>query len=282
MYYVNMMHYRTRVLGAGWASSEVKGTSGDPDVTPGQGSGKLEVQGPSGMSGFATVSWWVLPGYIVVAGFLLGCMFPWLTLRITGEEVLSSARVHLQWRGRKKYMVHAPDSFTDLLFKELVRPGNGAAYEGKLSLDGNDVDLGKPLSLIYLCDPESIPGDLNVESYVEFAIAGRGRKAKERTDVLLRRFFEKRFDSLELHEIIEVILTVAEYMGSSLYIMRNFIDRMDLEEVRKVEAFLNRIKKAGAAVVWFNSIPGHDLPMTFDGRVMIYEENGKYRQEEMT
>lgn len=173
-------------------------------------------------------------------------------------------------------MYKAPASFIDRFFNHVTRKSR--ADFGKLALEGENIGKKDTKKFVYLGGPDCLPGHMRVCSFIPFfqKIGRLSKKEKEAMNTLLKPFRLKRFKELSEDEKAEVTLTLVRFSGLNLYMLVDFVNRMTLEGIRRVNKQLEGLPREGVTVLYFNTYPTYDPPLTFGGCTLVNEAEGRY------
>jgi len=173
-------------------------------------------------------------------------------------------------------MFKAPAAFIDRFFNHITRKSKGDF--GKLSLAGEDIGEKDTKRFIYLGGPDCLPGHMRVCSFIPFfQKSGRlSRKEKEAMNTLLKPFRLKRFKALSEDEKAEIILALVRFSGLKLFMLVDFVNRMTLEGILCVDKQLEILRREGVTVLYFNTYPTYDPPLTYGGCTLVNEAEGRY------
>ncbi len=178
--------------------------------------------------------------------------------------------------GGEMRMFKAPAPFIDRFFSHVSRESKGDF--GKLSLAGEDIGEKDTKKFIYLGGPDCLPGHMRVRSFIPFfqRTGGLSPKEKEAMNALLKPFRSKRFRQLSEDGKAEVILALVRFSGLKLVVLVDFVNRVTLEGIRRVNKQLEGLSAEGVTVLYFNTYPTYDPPLTFGGCTLVNESEGRY------
>jgi hypothetical protein len=181
----------------------------------------------------------------------------------------------------EKRMFKTPIPFIQQFFNRVS--GEFNQYKGKLSLAGKEIEERDPRPFIYLGSPDCLPGGMKVRFFMAFIqkVAELPKKEKEQMQKQLKQFRGKRLKKLSVDEKAEVTLKLVKFTGFKLYMLVDFVNRMTPDGVRRFDEQLETPLEQGASVLYFNTYPTYDPPMTFKGCTLVNEVEGRCEIENL-
>jgi hypothetical protein len=182
----------------------------------------------------------------------------------------------------EKRMFKTPIPFIQRFFNRVS--GGFNQYKGKLSLAGEEITGRGARHFIYLGSPDCLPGHMKVRSFTAFIqkAAQLPKKEKEQMQKELKQFRGKRLNKLSVDDKAGVILELVKYTGFKLYMLVDFVNRMTPDGVRRFDEQLEALLEQGASVLYFNTYPTYDPPMTFNGCTLVTEVEGRCEIEHLS
>lgn len=141
---------------------------------------------------------------------------------------------------------HVPEQIYNVFW------GTAGKFSGKISIDGGSIVNQEKKNFVYLPVPDSLPGKLKVKTIINF-LAGlfnvsksENKKVKEEFKKILNKEFEEIKDVEKTH----IMLRMAEYKKSDIYLLHDFFFHIDKPEI--LISVLDDLKKNGIIIVEVN------------------------------
>jgi len=149
-------------------------------------------------------------------------------------------------------------------------------FKGKITLDGKEISPEE--KVIYLPDHKRIPGDIKIMDLSLMAAALSGMD-EEKVSKLKNGLKEMGIHDKHLRDLLpadkaQVMLTLAQIKGGTIYLLDDFIDRLSAADSSSSLKSLVDLKKGGALVI--EIVYGDILHKPYDLLTFIFFEDSKY------
>lgn len=224
---------------------------------------------------------WTMAIFVVVLMNLAYFQFSaWVFGPFFGKA-LDTSHLEFTMKPGKKRLIRAPADFVSLLFSRLS--GGGRMFDGKMDLLGKVVQGAEKQQIVYLANPDPLPGDLKVRTLVNFIEKAGNVPTEEIKNLKIRSkgIMRKYFRELSFEEKADAVLTLMSLTGCKIYILDDFFAKLEGEGIKRLEEKLNLIRKQGGSVVYFNTDLSRKVPLQFKGCTLIYGDEGRYNIKEL-
>ena len=147
------------------------------------------------------------------------------------------------------YKVHKEDFITQFLN---IFFGKIKKFNGKITLDEKNIVTEQKEDFLYLPNPNDLPHDMKVNTFLVLfkrLLKVSNEKFNEIIAGLDKSIPDKRFETLEPADRLEVLLKVVQMKKSPVYIFEDITIGVNGDNVEEIRAFFQDLKESGALIV---------------------------------
>ncbi len=168
-----------------------------------------------------------------------------------------------------------PD-FPNQVFNVFMGYGMERKFSGKISIDGENIVTERKLNLVYLPNPDTIPGDIKALSLLTLITSLLKIPKSEKTKIKeeFGPAIKKRFAELDKLEKIEFLYRLSKLKKAKVYLFNDFIFKIPMESADKIFKELNVLN---ALIIELFTV--RVTNQNYDYYSDIYLKNSEYQEK---
>lgn len=201
-------------------------------------------------------------GMIILLGFISYIVFKRSLVHMKTRDIIKMGKVNLKLEPRNlnvklvmgKALIQALFSIFSGNIKYLARKG----FKGEVFLGDIDITRKKSQSeFIYICHPDSLPGDIKVKYLLKFYGRWTRKSPGEINKVLttnkIKAILAQPISKLEIYEKYELIMSLLGMSRSAIYLIDNITSDMPLDDMVQFKNHVDELTLQGATVVYLTT-----------------------------
>lgn len=198
-------------------------------------------------------------GLIILLGLISYVVFQRSLVFMKTRDIKKLGKVNLKLEpgnvnvklAKGNALIHALYSIFSGNIKYLTKKGfKGEVFLGETDMTGKT----KPNDFIYICHPDSLPGDIKTKDLLKFYGRWTRQPREQMKKVLSNDKIKDNLDQpvskLERENKYEVVMSLLEMSRSAVYLIDNITSDMPLDDVVRFKTRVDELARQGATVVY--------------------------------
>jgi ABC-type transport system involved in cytochrome c biogenesis ATPase subunit/ABC-type transport system involved in multi-copper enzyme maturation permease subunit len=201
----------------------------------------------------------IIMGWIILLGSISYVLYKRSLVCMKTSEIKKLGKVDLKFEpgnvnvklAKGIALIHALYSIFSGNIKYLTKKG----FKGEVFLGNtNMTDKTKPNGFIYICHPESLPGDIKTRDLLKFYGRWTRQTVEQMKKVLSSEIIKDNLDQpiykLERDQKYEVVISLLEMSRSPVFLIDNITADMPLNDLVRFKNRVDELARQGATVVY--------------------------------